>query len=176
MFVIPAGQVHVPPAHVALWGQALPHIPQLFASVMRLVHIPLQLSGVGATHMPPLLLLVLVLVLLVVVLVLVLLVVVDVLVLLLEAVMPPMPELLELVVAPPMPPIPEPPIPEDELAIPVLLDAVEPAFTFPPAPDVEVLLFLVPPPQPTAAPCSATTDTASVSHDRRLISCPPPAP
>jgi hypothetical protein len=165
-FVIPAGQVHVPPAHVALWGQALPHIPQLFVSVCRLVHMPLQLSGVGATHVPPLLLLVLVLVV-------VLELLVDVLVLLLEAVTipellelvvaPPIPELLELVVAPPMP---EPPIPEEEL------DEVEvPAFTFPPVPDdVLVLLVLVPPPQPTAAPCSATTDTASVSHDRRLIS------
>jgi hypothetical protein len=161
--VMPAGQVHVPAAHVAPWGHALPHIPQLLASVCTFVHMPLQLLGVGATHVPPLLLLVLVV--LVDVLVLLVVVLVDVLVLLLEAVTPPIPLLLELVVAPP---VPEPPIPEEEL------DAVEvvepPAFTCPPVPvEVLVLLFLVPPPQPIAAPCSATTDTASVSHDRRLI-------
>jgi len=34
-------------------AHALPHIPQLLVSVMRFVHVPLQLSGVAPMQVPP---------------------------------------------------------------------------------------------------------------------------
>ena len=55
MLVLPAGQAHVPLVQLAPWGQTVPHVPQLLVSVCLLVHIPLQVSGLGATQGPPLL-------------------------------------------------------------------------------------------------------------------------
>lgn len=178
MLVMPAGHTHWPFVHVAPWGQTVPHWPQLLLSVCLLVHMPLQLSGFGAMQVPPLELDVLVLLV-------ELLELVDVELLEELAVMPPIPlELEELAVIPPvpppleleadMPPMP-PPLELDELVMPPM-PLLEELAAMPPIPLLELGCAPVPVvcdplllPQPIAAPCSATADTARVSHDRRLI-------
>ena len=46
-------ETHEPLLHVSLFGQALPHEPQLFLSVRTLVHAPLHSSVPTPQHFPP---------------------------------------------------------------------------------------------------------------------------
>jgi hypothetical protein len=179
-FGFAAGQPHTPAVQVCPVRHAMPHMPQLAASVIVFVQVPLQSSGVAPVQFPPLELeLVLVLV------ELELLVVEPPVPLELELlVAPPVPLELELLVAPPVPlelellvvapPMPlelellavEPPAPlelEPLVVVELVLVLVELDVLSPVVPDFPLL------PHPIAAPCSATNDTPSVSHDRRLI-------
>jgi hypothetical protein len=164
MFVMPAGQSHVPLVQLAPTGQVVPHVPQLFASVCLLVHAPLQRSGVGAMQVPPLL--VEVDELAPVEVDELAPVEVDELALeLVEVDEPPVP-------APPVPPLDAlvdmPPMPLELLVMPPvpLLELLEVVLA-PPVPPLDPLL-----PQPSAA-CASTAVVVHISHDRRFILCPP---
>jgi hypothetical protein len=146
---IPAGHMQVPPLHIAPTPHGIPQAPQFLVSVWKLVHVPLQMSGVGAMHVPaspPLLL-----------------------VLLTPPVpVPPVPAppvpvpLLELVV--PLLALVMPPLPLLALLMPPV-DDDEPL-----APPVAVVSPLpMVPPQPIAAACTDTAATASMSHERGFI-------
>ncbi len=133
--------------HVAPTPQVVPHTLQLLGSVIVSVHTPLHRVGVGALQVPPS-----------------------------PLVEPPVPVVVP---APPVPVVvPAPPVPVVVVMPPVpvvVLVAVMPPVpvevVLPPVPDsppvpVVVLSLL---PQPIAAPCSATPQTASVSHARIFI-------